>query len=647
VLLAVPVSGAEFHVSPSGSDTNPGTGAQPFATLDHARDAMRTAGGGGDIILHGGNYVLGQTLILTPQDSGTRYVAAKGETPVLTSAREIKGWRIAPSSTPGLRDGAKGKLFVADIPKGWRFHFLYVNGRQATRSRSVNHEKWREWGGAFTFGAYQPTGQTVTFEDKDLIRNLPSNGDVEMCAILAQFGVMGGGVMTDFNPETGTAVWHSKQLPLAMFRKEETAFRLENAVALIDEPGEWAVDSAAGKVYYWPLEGEELAKVKVTAPTLCELIRLQGDDAKRQYVRNVVIEGLTMVCTDRLPEDQWPENWTYRQWENPDAMIFMEGVEDCAVRDCRLFYSGSYGITFYRHALRNEVSGCEIGWTGSGGVQLFGLPAGYRDESRFNTIRRNYIHHQGCAIYWHSPNIQIFSSGDNLIDLNFLALSAYNNVSMTGVPWHELNITSTNSEHSIDVGSYPPEVSATIASGKPYFTQANYRETAVHTSNNKIVRNVCFECHTKLEEGGAIYAWCPGNGNQFLENLVYKSHELPGSSILSLDDHSENFTLAGNVVWCEGRAGAGTIGVRDQEKGNIYVGNVRAFDKYGDAKHCESDPGREKFDALYKSIKEEVAKEGGWPGNPELDPMIERLKAQGGKYLLSPEEAAKLHKTIE
>ena len=105
-------------------------------------------------------------------------------------------------------------IWVADVAKGWRFHFLYVDGQPATRSRSVNHENWRQWGRNFNFAPATPTGQPVTFGDTNLVKDLPSNGDVEMCAIIYQFGVMGGGVMRDFDPEKSTGVWHSKQLNL-------------------------------------------------------------------------------------------------------------------------------------------------------------------------------------------------------------------------------------------------------------------------------------------------------------------------------------------------------------------------------------------------------------------------------------------------
>lgn len=48
LLLAsfTPLPAAEFFVSPSGNDTNPGTEAKPFATLERGRDAARHHGEG-------------------------------------------------------------------------------------------------------------------------------------------------------------------------------------------------------------------------------------------------------------------------------------------------------------------------------------------------------------------------------------------------------------------------------------------------------------------------------------------------------------------------------------------------------------------------------------------------------------------------
>ena len=193
----------------------------------------------------------------------------------------------------------------------------------------------------------------------------------------------------------------------------------------------------------------------------------------------------------------------------------------------------------------------------------------------------------------------------------------------------------------IDLNTEPLGISK---EGKPVFNGENYYDL-IHSRNNKLYRNIAVECNARLEEGGALYSWHPGKGNQYIENVVYKSHTLPGSSILALDDASGYFTLTGNVVWVEGRAGCGTIGVRPGEPGNVYTGNIRAFDKYNDASHCTGEPGRESFDKLYNTIKTEVDKAGGWPGNPDINAWIEKLKGQK-RFELSPEEIKTMNKLL-
>ena len=80
----------------------------------------------------------------------------------------------------------------------------------------------------------------------------------------------------------GSLRWNSKQLNLRGSRNpHERGYNIENALSLIDESGEWAVDSEAGKVYYWPREGEDLAKARILAPKAYELVRLQGYDSAK------------------------------------------------------------------------------------------------------------------------------------------------------------------------------------------------------------------------------------------------------------------------------------------------------------------------------------------------------------------------------
>lgn len=97
-----------YFVSPSGSDTNPGTVAAPFQTLQRARDAIREATGrnsmaqpgvpagweGATVTLRGGVYPLADTFRFDARDSGSEahpiiYVGAAGEEAVISGEVHI------------------------------------------------------------------------------------------------------------------------------------------------------------------------------------------------------------------------------------------------------------------------------------------------------------------------------------------------------------------------------------------------------------------------------------------------------------------------------------------------------------------------------------------------------------------------------
>ena len=73
--VATTTQGAgDFFVATNGSDSNPGTLAKPFATLQKAQEAARNVAGrkAVTIFIREGTYYLPETLILTAEDSGTK-----------------------------------------------------------------------------------------------------------------------------------------------------------------------------------------------------------------------------------------------------------------------------------------------------------------------------------------------------------------------------------------------------------------------------------------------------------------------------------------------------------------------------------------------------------------------------------------------
>ncbi len=631
---------AEFYVSPAGDDASPGSRDKPFATLAKARDAARSAETPATIHVRSGTYALEAQLTLTPADSGLTIRAYKDEKPVIHGARAITGWRQLTTAPAGIAAAAKGKLWVADIPKGWRFHYLYVDG-QTTRRARMHDTHWRQWPQNVSYEPPGKDGQKLTFDDKSILAHLPSNGDVEMICIMAQYGVMGNGVLADIDPEAGTAKWNSTQIYVG-FGTRRKNFTFENALPFLDQPGEWCVDSQNGKVYLWP-EKEISANTEAIAPKLYELIRMQGDESNGAWVENVTIKGLTLMYTDRLPEDQWPDSWLRRQWEHVDAMVYLQGAKNCMIADNRLLYSGSSGITLDQFCQGIRVDGNEIGWSGSDGVFLCGYGPGTLDVNRDNTIVRNWIHDMGLGNYWHSACVQIYQSGHNRIALNLLQNSAYTPISIVGTHPEHMSMLAYFFEddpanrnvqyrpwtaYRIRAQDFPQDIQDGIRNGTYQFDRETIKPY-LHSRNNVIEFNIVVEPEQLLDEGGAIYAWCPGKGNVWKDNLIYKSSGMPGSSILALDDLAEYFTITGNVIWVNGKAACGTIGMRPNERGNVIRDNIRAayLPEHADGVvgnvdgikggFYRADTSRGPVYAMEKRILNEVNKAGGWPGNPE------------------------------
>ena len=286
MLMCMSAWATGFYVAPDGKDGNPGTKEKPFATVEAARDAVRKINAKMTedivVVLRGGTYPLRQTILFEPADSGTGghnviYRAATNETPVLSGARAIVGWQ------PDTAGRCKAPSTVAD------FRQLYVGGRRAVRAKGN-----------------PPSGLRVTHDGYTTAADMTgwrNPGDIEFC--------YGGGA--DWNltrckvqrieRKDGQIVISMLQPQFAMARTKagmciNNPIYIENALELLDQPGEWYLDRAAKEVYYKPRPGEEMAKVEVTVPAVEKLLELRG--TPHQPVHNLRFEGLTFADSSWL-----------------------------------------------------------------------------------------------------------------------------------------------------------------------------------------------------------------------------------------------------------------------------------------------------------------------------------------------------------
>ena len=598
-------SSADLYVSPTGNDANPGTIKKPFRTLERARDeANRLLRLGRvavnrkfNIYLRQGSYLRATPFVVSPTPKlpqGVRlvYQSYPGEQATLTGATRIAGWK---------RDASHPFIWKAPIPKGWRFHYLMVDGKPQQIARMVKSDNWTTWPKPVQVGKVEKAGQLLTVLPGQL-EDLPNNGDLEMNLMPVNFWNTLS-IIRDIDPQANTLRRHSKSPtqcgPKDRFPSEAGNYNLQNALKFLTEPGEWCVDSKTGVVYYWPRDGQMEGK-SVWAPHAYRLIEVKGVSGKP--VRGIEFRNLTFTCTDRLPEDQWPDDWIKRQAELPDAMVVFDGATNCRVERCRFVYSGSYSVALMNRTDHVRIAGNEMGYSGCGGVLLQGYGPGKTLVNHSNIIHRNYIHHTGNGGYMHSAAITLYQSGKNEITLNWIAEVPYVGIQIAGCRPDEFGPgTFDGSEIWDSYGNnqamYGVRWSQLPRGRASKFTRESFK-TYLQSINNYISCNILVNYMNRLHDGGALYCWGCGNGNFWEGNLLWRDNTTPGEIwcfALYMDDFVDGATIKDNIAWHKG--------VPTINKGeNKWVNNIVSADK------------PEGFDARMEQLISGAMQEGGWLG---------------------------------
>ena len=277
---------ATYYVSPTGSDSNPGTLAAPFQTIAKARDVVRTVNTTmtGDIIvyLRGGTYPLSGTLTFGPSDGGSngnyvRYQAYTGETPLITGGKPITGWVIS--------DQAKNIWKVTGVTS--RFRQIYVNGTKAIRARYPNLGT-NNAPNFFRLTKVDTSGKALNIATSVGL-NWGNLNKVEMHLMiawadatlrLASTANMGSYTKVKIQT-TEENILFNRPYPMlgvafSSNPPKQQAYYLENAMEFLDVAGEWYLDETTNTLYYMPRTGEDMTKAMVVAPMLETLVNVAG-----------------------------------------------------------------------------------------------------------------------------------------------------------------------------------------------------------------------------------------------------------------------------------------------------------------------------------------------------------------------------------
>lgn len=421
LFMCLPLIAGEIWVSPTGKDSNLGTKDAPLQTvaaaLKQAREWRRLSNpsvkGGIHIILKKGIYHQNKPLFIRPEDSGSAESptwieaesAPQGDA-IISGGVEISQWKKVTEHIPGLPAEAQGKIWIAESPrignKLLDFRQLWVNGKKAIRASQFAPGKMER------MIDFIPEKEEIWIPTTS-IAGLENARQMEMIvhqrwaiAILRvkEFDIQGEKTRVTFHqPESQLEFAHPWPQPIINGEKGNSSFYLCNAIQLLDQPGEWYREYPSGKIYYWPLETENIQTASAIVPALEQIVIVDGSlersvshiyfkDVHFQYsscIRpsfqgHVTLQGglylldAYKLLIPGLPEKAELENqaWIAR----PEAAISIRGAEKINFSGCTFRHLASTGVDYEWAVSNSTIQDCLFTDIGGSAILLGSFPEG-------------------------------------------------------------------------------------------------------------------------------------------------------------------------------------------------------------------------------------------------------------------------------
>jgi len=559
--LAQPPRGT-FLVAPGGSDAGPGSRRAPFATLHAAVEAARNveAGEPRRIVLQEGEYFLHRPLVLAPRDSGLVIEAAAGANVVLYGGCRITGWqrdceRLWAAPVPSA-------TVVPDVPGAkWDFRMLVVNGRFAKRARLPKQGAFAHltdfnvpWmsttGGGWKRKPTREELTTMRYRAEDLPASLDlRNAELTVYHMWDESVV--GLAARDTATHTLTFSNPAGHPPGAFGVKKYVVWNVREGLT---EPGQWYLDRSAGKVVYWPLPGEEMAKADVLAPTMDSIIRLQG--TKEAPVKDVTLRGLTLSVTGT------PLRAGGFGAGHFDGALQLVHAEGCRLEGLEIVNVGGQGIKVSGgKGLRIER--CHVHHTGACGVKLDGSGGLVADcrihhvgltypsaiglwcNGKGNTLAHNAVHD--------TPYTAIACGGDDhLVEANRIhsAMKELHDGAGIYITFCKRVTLRGNFIHDItDTGGYGASAYYLDEQAEDCLVEGNLSLRVVRPSHNHMARKNTLRGNVFVSDADATLTFPRSAGYRLEKNVIVATGKIVFSNPAAVAAFEDNvvFSRAGKV----------------------------------------------------------------------------------------------------
>lgn len=375
------ISPLRLFVGPDGAHENPGTEMRPFGSIHEAIAAVRRLravngwpAGGVMIYVKPGVYRLAEPVVLTESDSGTALgpltiSGMAGTKPVFSGAKPVTGFRPVRDEPAAARlpPAARQHVWVADLAESGITNFipLVLGGAGSGRGFITHPVHELIWDGVPLPMARWPNSGFAQITGVNLLKPITSHGLVGSSdgAIVFKHARIRQWAMEAEALLHGYWFWdwcdsyekiQGIDITNAIIRLEPPVhhygfrpgqpFRAVHMLCELDEPGEWYLDRATGKLYVWPPSHPQNARVELSVHP-GPLFKLLG--ARFVRLERLQLEGAA-----------------------GDA-IHIFGGAGCTVAGCTIRNCGGDGLAI-RGGSNHMVLSCDLYNLGRGGVVLEG-----------------------------------------------------------------------------------------------------------------------------------------------------------------------------------------------------------------------------------------------------------------------------------
>lgn len=431
-----------IYVSAEGNDAYDGTKEKPVKTLKRAKELIATVNTSmtGDIIVNigPGEYFIDETEKITSSHGGKNGYNVvfsgtdKENPPIIHGGIKVTGWEQ-------YKDG----IYVAPLDGVSDVRNLYVDGYSALRARSENTFRLEEfYDDADT--EYKKDGYKVLKKRMPYSFSRPQ--DLEMvwhlgwCAQRVPVcDVFQDGDLVVFESDAKNAVNREVSTETININTQKYFF-LENAMELLDKPGEFYFNPAEKKIYYYKSEGETLENVYV--PVTEGLFEI-GDKSESSKTENIIFDNLDIrygaycapsgkgfmsIQADQLIDLDKPSGTKMMH-----SQVTVNNASNIKITNCRFSCLGSNALNLVDGVndaliegnVIRDISGTGISigtWEHTIGAD--GVTMCRNIDVKNNVIRRAAQDYRGCtgiAVYYEN-SINILNN--DIADLPYTGITA-------------------------------------------------------------------------------------------------------------------------------------------------------------------------------------------------------------------------------